>query len=83
MDSEEPNDFVEVARFGSRIEAETVGHALDQYDIEFIVKSDDIGIFGPGAGGPTIAGASLWVPADQAPEVARLLSCVVKPPPEG
>ncbi len=72
-------DFVEVARFGSRLEAEAVGHALDQYGIPFMVKSDDVGIYGPGMMGPTIAGASLWVPDDRREEVAYLLSCVVKP----
>ena len=75
-------DFVEVARFASRLEAETVGHALDQYDIPFMVKSEDIGYFGPGAEGPTLIGASLCVPEDRVSEVSRLLSCIVKPPPE-
>jgi hypothetical protein len=75
-------DFVEIARFGSRLEAETIGHALDPYGIPFQVKSDDIGIFGPGAGGPTVCGASLWVPSEQMAVVAELLNCVVKPPPD-
>lgn len=79
--AEPVDDFVEVARFPSRLEAETVGHALDQYDIPFFVKSDDIGLFGPGITGPTPGGASLWVPAARHAEVAGLLSCVVRPPP--
>ncbi len=36
------------ARFSSRLEAEAIGYALDQYDIPFLVQSSDIGVFGPG-----------------------------------
>jgi len=71
------DEFVEIARFDTRLEAEAIGHALDQYDIPFLVKSDDIGIFGPGHIMSTPQGASLWVPASRKKEVAELLSCVV------
>lgn len=74
-------DFVEVAHFRSRLEAETVGHALDPHGIPFIIKGEDLGIYG-GMPGPTLQGASLWVPEDRVKDVAALLSCVVKPPPE-
>ena len=73
-------DFKKIAHFNSRLEAETIGHALDQYNIPFLVQSTDIGIFGPGHMGNTTAGADLCVPEDRMDEVARLLDCVVKPP---
>ena len=44
-------EYVEIARFNSRLEAEAIGHALDQYDIPFLVQSPDIGRFGPGCAG--------------------------------
>jgi hypothetical protein len=69
--------FVWIARFDTRLEAEAIGHALDQYDIPFLVKSDDIGIFGPGHVMSTPQGATLWVPKSRSEEVADLLSCVV------
>jgi hypothetical protein len=75
-------DFVQVASFGSRLEAETVGHALDQYGIPFVVKSEDTGFYGPGAESDTIMGATLWVPDDQLESVKMLLRCVIKPPDE-
>lgn len=71
--------FIEVARFPSRLEAESIGHALDQYGIPFIVQSPDIGIFGPGHIGAVPMGASLCVPEDRRDEVQELLSCVVRP----
>lgn len=73
-------DFVEIAQFGSRLEAETIGHALDQYGIPFLVKSEAVGIFGPGADGPTLVGATLWVPSDRVDEVAGLLTCIIRKP---
>ena len=42
--------YISIASFASRMEAETFGNALDEKGIPYIVKSDDIGIFG-GAGG--------------------------------
>lgn len=64
-----------VARFSSRLEAEAVGNALDQYDIPFLVQSEDIGIFGPGHTGMTPQGAVLLVPAEYEGQVKELLSC--------
>ena len=71
-------EFVEIARFASRLEAETVGHALDQYGIDFFVESD-VGVFGPGHIGPTPGGAGLYVPSDRAADVSELLRCAVNP----
>lgn len=73
-------DYTEVARFGSRLEAETVGHALDQYDIPFMVQSGDTGMFGPGMVGWSPEGATLLVPEDRLDEVKELLNCVVQVP---
>lgn len=69
-------DFEEVARFPSRLEAEAVGHALDQYKIPFVVQSADVGMFGPGMTGWSPEGARLLVPADRVEEVHELLSCI-------
>jgi len=77
--SKQTPDLVEIARFPSRLEAESIGHALDQYDIPFVVRSDDVGIYGPGMTGWSPQGASLWVAAGQLDEVRQLLSCVVAP----
>ncbi len=73
-------DFVPIAQFNTRLEAETIAHALDQYGIPFLVKSEDVGMVGSG-GGMTTLGASLWVPAEQVEEVAELLNCVIRPAP--
>jgi hypothetical protein len=75
-------DFVEIAVLPSRLEAETIGHALDQHDIPFLVQSHDVAIFGPGMTGFTPDGARLLVPADRVDEVRELLNCVVRPLPE-
>ena len=70
-------ECVESARFNSRLEAETVGHALDQYDIPFLVQSADVGMFGPGMIGISPAGAQLLVPQDCVETVRDLLTCLV------
>lgn len=71
--------YREIAWFSSRIEAETIGHALDQYGIPFLVQSGDTGMFGPGMIGKSPVGASLLVPEDRIDEVRQLLDCVVRP----
>lgn len=40
-------DFVKIADFNNKLEAETAAHALDPHGIEFIIKSDE-GFFGEG-----------------------------------
>ena len=72
-------EFVVVGHFPSRLEAETVGHALDPREIPFLVQSSDIGMFGPGMGGFTPEGAALLVPSDREEEVRQLLECAVLP----
>jgi hypothetical protein len=69
-------DFVQIGMFASRLEAETVGHALDQYGIPFIVKSENIGFCTEGA---LVGGASLWVPDEHVAEVRVLIRCAVSP----
>ncbi len=70
-------EFKEIARFASRLEAETIGHALDQYGIEFFVQSPDIGMFGPGNIGNTPGGVGLCVPENRSEEAMKLLHCAV------
>ncbi len=72
-------EFIEIARFSSRLEAETIGHALDSYEIPFLVQSHDVGMFGPGHTGPTPSGAGLCVPANRAEEASELLHCAINP----
>ena len=71
--------YEEIAWFSSRLEAETIGHALDQYEIPFLVQSGDTGMFGPGMIGRSPVGASLLVPQQHAEEARELLNCVVRP----
>lgn len=71
--------YEEIAWFGSRLEAETIGHALDQYEIPFLVQSGDTGMFGPGMVGRSPVGASLLVPKEHLEEARELLNCVVRP----
>ncbi len=66
-------DYIEIARFDSRLEAETVGHALDQYGIPFLVQSHVVAMLGPGPGV-----AWLHVPEDRAEEAKELLHCAVR-----
>ncbi|MXX61867.1 MAG: hypothetical protein F4112_02160 [Holophagales bacterium] len=75
--------FVELATFDSRLEAETIGHALDQYDIPFLVQSAGVGMFGMGMMGKSPVPVKLCVPDNRLDEVKELLSCVAGPLEEG
>jgi len=75
--------FVEIAEFDSRLEAETVGHALDQFEIPFLVQSAGVGMFGLGMVGKSPVPVSLCVPDNRLDEVRELLSCVAGPPADG
>lgn len=68
-----------VGEFPSRLEAEAIGHALDQYGIPFIVQSADIGMFGPGMTGSSPTGAALLVAEDRVDEARELLHCALTP----
>ncbi len=69
-------DFVEIARFSSRMEAEVYGHALDESEIPFLIQGADIGMFGPGMTGFTPGGVGLLVPEGRLAEVEEILGCV-------
>ncbi len=71
--------FVEIAKFDSRLEAEAIGHALDQYEIPFLVQSAGVGMFGMGMVGKSPVPVSLCVPDYRLDEVRELLSCVAGP----
>ena len=75
--------FVELATFDSRLEAETIGHALDQYDIPFLVQSAGVGMFGMGMMGKSPVPVKLCVPDNRLDEVKELLSCFAEPLGEG
>ncbi len=68
-------DFTEVARYPSRLEAETIGHALDEHKIPFMIQSADAG----GMLDNNMIPARLMVPEDRADEVRSLLACAVNP----
>ncbi len=52
--------FVRLHHFPSRMEAEMIGEILKQAELPFLIQSEDIGIFGPGAA-PAPGGAGLVV----------------------
>ncbi len=66
-----------VGHFPSRLEAEAIGYALEQHSIPFVVRSEDLGIFGPGHSWATPQGATLWVPEECVERVRELMSCLV------
>jgi len=66
--------LVKVSTFRSRLEAETYGHVLDQYDIPFFVQCEDAGIFGMGASMNTPA--TLMVREEHLQQVKRILLCL-------
>ncbi|VAX32043.1 hypothetical protein MNBD_NITROSPIRAE01-1870 [hydrothermal vent metagenome] len=47
--SAEDTRFVKLCHFSSRLEAEMLGEILKQAEIPYLIQSEDIGIFGPGA----------------------------------
>jgi hypothetical protein len=71
-------EYTPIATFNSRLEAETVAHSLDQHNIPFILKGEDVGLF---LGGASIVpgGVTLLVPTDVAEQVEAYLDCVVHP----
>lgn len=56
----EGGSFVRLCNFPSRLEAEMLGEILRQAEIPYIIQSEDIGIFGPGAA-PAPGGARIAV----------------------
>ncbi len=52
--------FVKLHLFASRLEAEMAGEILNQSEIPYLIQSEDIGLFGPGAA-PAPGGAGITV----------------------
>jgi hypothetical protein len=67
-------DLVKVASFPSRIEAGIAGGVLESNGITYVIRGDDIGIFGPGHQGASIFGVDLLVGESDVPEARRLLA---------
>lgn len=68
--------FVQVHLFPSRMEAEMLGEILGQSDIPYFIQSEDIGLFGPGAG-PSPGGAKLIVRKNDLEEAKTLLTGLI------
>jgi len=67
----------EIARFSSRIEAETVAHALDQYEIPYLIQGLDPS-HGLQSFGSATGGLVLCVPDEAVDIVRKLLNCVAE-----
>jgi hypothetical protein len=67
------NDFVVLHFFPSRIEAEMAEEILKEAEIPCLIQSEDIGLFGPGAG-PTPGGARLMVRKGDVEDAKALLT---------
>jgi hypothetical protein len=63
-------DFIRIANFNNKLEAETVAHVLDAADLPFVIHSDEA-LFGEGGIGEYVF---LSVPADRVDEARDLLS---------
>ena len=63
-------DFIRIANFNNKLEAETVAHILDAADLPFVIHSDEA-IFGEGGLGEFVF---LSVPADREEEAKNLLA---------
>lgn len=68
--------FIPLHRFPSRMEAEMAGEILKQAEIPYLIQSEDIGIFGPGAS-PAPSGARLLVHQEDLQDAKILLSGLV------
>ena len=69
-------DFTLLNLFPSRMEAEMAGEILKQAEIPYIIQSEDIGLFGPGAS-PAPAGARLLVREADLDDAKSLLSGLI------
>ena len=58
------------------MEAEMAGEVLKQAEIPYLIQSEDIGIFGPGAS-PAPAGARLLVPQEDLQDAEILLAGLI------
>jgi hypothetical protein len=65
--NEKPRDWkwVKVRVLPSRLYAEQMKDILEQEGIPSMLKGEDVGVFGPGAGyGTSVLGVTLWVPQE-------------------
>ena len=65
--SEKPGDsrWVKVRVLPSRLYGEQMKDILEQEGIPSLLKGEDVGVFGPGAGyGTSVLGVTLWVPEE-------------------
>jgi hypothetical protein len=71
----EDKKWIMVKNFPSRLFAEQAREILETNGISVIIKGEDIGILGPGAGyGTTLPhGISLWVPEENYEEAKSLI----------
>ena len=65
--------LVKVGSFASRVEAGIAAGVLQSHGIWHTIRSDDIGIFGPGHMGRSAIGADLMVAGEDLEEARRLL----------
>ncbi len=63
-------DFIRIANFNNKLEAETVAHVLDGAEIPFVIHSDEA-LFGEGGVGDYVF---LSVPEDRAEEARNLIA---------
>lgn len=72
--------FVEIARFRNRLMAETISHALDEYDIPYLVQADD----GGGCWGMMLdSSARILVLEDRTDEAELVLDSILHTMPQG
>jgi len=71
--------FVTLQLFPSRMEAEMLGEILKQSGLPYLIQSEDIGVFGPGAG-PAPGGARLVVRSSDLEEARGLLLGLIELP---
>lgn len=71
-----PSNFVLLHLFPSRMDAEMAGELLKEAEIPFIIQSEDIGLFGPGAT-PAPAGARLMVQKNDLEDARVLLTGLI------
>lgn len=67
------SDWVIVARYSSRTEAELFSAILEREGIPVVTRGSDVGIFGPGFSGATALGVQLLVHSQDVDRAQELL----------
>ena len=66
--------WVKIRTLPSRLYGDQVRDILEAEGIPSLLKGDDIGVFGPGAGyGSSILGITVWVPEDKQDRARELI----------